>query len=155
MKNEELYNKSVDILVNAYMNDTLQHHNCYACAVGNIISASLGINIIKNKHTHCLQDLFWEGYNPYGTKGSKFPQWYSAIINRSSSINKEEVEREVNSTGYSFEELVRIERAFERASQEEDFMFNSLMAVIDVLDIIHENTDVEVTKVSKSKFVKA
>lgn len=42
MKRPELYQKTVDILVKAYFDDTLQHGNCYACAVGNIIAGNCG-----------------------------------------------------------------------------------------------------------------
>src|SRR5687768_1919011 len=41
MKNPELYNRTVDILVDAYFKDALVSDDCTACACGNIISANL------------------------------------------------------------------------------------------------------------------
>ncbi len=52
---------------------------------------------------------------------------------------------------------ISIEHAFEYApkgNSEDDYMFNGLMAVVDALDIIHENTDINITKEIKQKFVK-
>jgi hypothetical protein len=144
MKKEELYNKTVDILVQAYLNDTLQHENCYACAVGNIIAANLNLNIIQDGDIK-----MWEGYG----SAKKQVNWFNGLRGYSYS-SKEEFEREVESTGYSVLELDRIERAFEGASCYGDRMFNGLMAVIDVLDKIHENQDTLVTAAQKERFKK-
>jgi hypothetical protein len=36
------FNHTVNVLVKAYLNDTLRHNNCYACAVGNMIASANG-----------------------------------------------------------------------------------------------------------------
>ena len=43
------FSNTVDILVKAYLNDTLRHCNCYACAVGNIISSAMGYRFVQTK----------------------------------------------------------------------------------------------------------
>jgi hypothetical protein len=35
------FSNTIDILVKAYLNDTLQHESCSACAVGNLVSHSM------------------------------------------------------------------------------------------------------------------
>ena len=117
MKRPELYKKTVDILFNAYFNDMLRHGFCGACAVGNIIKANVGI----------VSD-----------------NWYYVIeekrSGRSSQIADPEIARtEINSTGYTINELAKIEAAFEGApGWKEDYMFNGLVAVLEVLKEIHE-----------------
>ncbi len=59
MKNKSLYDKTVSILVDAYMNDTLQHGNCFACAVGNIVAANCDVKTFtfswsKHRRRSCM-----------------------------------------------------------------------------------------------------
>lgn len=64
---------------------------------------------------------------------------------------------QIDSTGYLWPQLAKIEYAFETADRDEsieDYMFNGLMAVISVLDIIHENHDEEITTHSRERFSK-
>jgi hypothetical protein len=150
MKNEQLYNKTVDILVQAYFNDTLEHGNCYACAVGNIIAANKGYTYVPCIDT-TMQKIVWDV-----TKGSygnpNYGSWYDAVTYE---IDKHQNNHECNSTGYSIYDLRDIEKAFEKCYKgitEQDYIFNGLMAVIDVLDKIHENTDTAVTSSSKQRF---
>lgn len=147
MKNESLYNKTLSILIDSYFNHTLEHNNCFACAVGNIIASSCGIKLTKPgmiwaKNVPHWDSVFMTGY------GSQFmyPENYSG-----------EAKRQIDSTGYTVQELAKIEFAFETAKKgknEEDWMFNGLMAVVEVLDDIHENNDMQVTETSKRKFQK-
>lgn len=94
------------------MNDTLDHCDCTACAVGNLIRASMG--------TRCIS-------------------WFTTLsLYRHEGIAEPgQGARQMASTGYSIEQLDGIERAFECSSQEGDWMFNGLMAVVDVLAEIH------------------
>lgn len=163
MTNESLYNKTVDILVQAYFNDTLEHCNCYACAVGNIVAATNNISFINIVDTPTPEFgrtiypgaglLYWDKDNGFRDNltaclPSEFPE---TKINEISG-------RHLKNTGYSLGQLRKIEIAFEGAPTgkcAEDYMFNGLMAVIEALDEIHENTDSDITKSSKGKFVKA
>jgi len=141
-KNIELYKKTEQILFNAYFNGTLQHANCAACAVGNIIANNMGIKIIPDTSF----GLSWEGYNPDEISAwarlLTFDKWSNTAV------------KMIESTGYTQNELTRIEYAFEgvryknwyKPNNIEDNMFNGLVAVLDVLKGIHELDSVEPEK---------
>lgn len=143
MKNEALYHKTVDILVEAYFQNSLEHNNCAACAVGNIIAANMGY-----EYHHNGNQLYW-----FGKSVSEAHAWYEILF--SSKLNTEGL-KQIASTGYSMKEIIAIEEAFENQYSSSDDadkrMFNGLMAVIDVLDVIHE-VDNETTISSKNKFI--
>ena len=135
------FEHSVDVLVKAYLNDTLEHMECHACAVGNLVADALNVKIMKDKYG-CI----WEV--------GKMPYWYDVIglgsVNHGHR-NILKAQREADATGYSLEELAKIEHAFENASDpngsrdgfDELWMFNGLLAVVDVLAEIH-NVDLSV-----------
>lgn len=138
MKNKELFTKTVNILVDAYFKNTLKHGDCAACAVGNIIRGN-GMQL-------CMRGDDIEKYY------TKSVQWLRHIKN---TIRKDEEPQEcdveialeqINITGYSIEELNIIEKAFENPEifyDGNDYMFNGLMAVVDVLIEIHEGNETE------------
>jgi hypothetical protein len=79
--------------------------------------------------------------------------WVWPILNIEEYID--EAKFEIDSTGYSVKDLAKIEFAFETAQKgntEDDWMFNGLMAVIDVLAEIH-NIDLITVKEAKELFV--
>ena len=132
MRNKKLFDETVAILVKAYMNETLEHGEPCACAVGNLIAAR-GI------------EPSWGWYN-YVRRYSK------------TSLGT----KEVNCTGYSAEEVRYIERAFEgrdiytqdlRDFSDDPDGYKGLMAVVDVLIEIHEGTEEE-AKQAKELFIK-
>lgn len=151
MIKEALYNKTVGILVDAYFNDTLRHGSCSACAVGNIVAANLEIKVF-----------------PKGGWSRSLPYWsdvhiidsltHEQIFFEDGHLYRKEGIEQIKTTGYTPEQTAQIEYAFETASQgnsKEDWMFNGLMAVIEVLDKIHENTDEAITTQTKQRFNKA
>lgn len=149
MKNKDLYKRTVDILVQAYFNDTLIHGNCCACAVGNLIAANNGFTFIKKYFFE------WRETNP---------EWPSIHLFReckqiADPINYDQKKgmEQLLSTGYTIIETAAIEYSFEKATgnTKDERMFNGLMAVIEVLDKIHENTDTEITAESKQRFAKS
>jgi hypothetical protein len=146
MKSEQLYNKTVGILVDAYMNDTLKHGMCTHCAVGNIICG----NMYDGNMTE-----WWKNYSMNNGWANVFQNGVPVNLSR----YKGEPKKQIDSTGYSVYELAAIESAFELANTTKEYndenMFNGLMAVIDVLDKIHENTDSVVTVATKSRFAKS
>ncbi len=163
MKNEALYRKTVDILVDAYFKDTLEHGNCYACAVGNMIAGNCGFEFLNS------DTVGWQAFpNIYTGRGKMF--WNNSNKIKDNPVmylteNREEkltraAEILIKKTGYSFDELFRIENAFEKQDKmdsfdcKDEYMFNGLMAVINVLDEIHENKDEQVTQTQKSRFNK-
>ena len=157
MLRPELYHKTVDILVQAYFNDTLESWNCSACAVGNLVAANMGYELKKPANG----GLRW--YNQVGELIHS--SW--SLVHSLSSFGQEirpmnyggKAKAEIDSTGYSYTETASIELAFENGYEvgeaDDERMFNGLMAVIEVLDQIHENTDTDVTTASKQKFQRA
>lgn len=140
MKNKELFTKTVNILVDAYFKNTLQHGSCAACAVGNIIACNMGLKI--------SEDLcFWE------KKGKTiYSDWDNVFVTtrEGQEINPKEyfgeAKKQIDSTGYTWQELAKVEFAFETADEgnsEDDYMFNGLMSVCDVLIEIHEGNEAE------------
>jgi hypothetical protein len=161
------FNHSVNVLVQAYLNNTLQHGNCYACAVGNIIADGLGTKCIVKKDS--FKGIVWDNGEPYPGQGHfNTPNGWGALFNTDNYnggpkrqvfdrryINDKNVNRQISSTGYSWEELARIEYAFESVDKrKKDKMFNGLMAVVDVLADIH-GIDLQIKEEAKALFVKA
>lgn len=163
MKNKELYDKTIGILVDAYFNDTLKNGNCYACAVGNLVASNNGYELIIVN-----ESAAW--CNKAGRVVS--PKWDKVICSRIESVfgfvtsvkqvvdldNYQGVARkQIESTGYGVVDFGKIEIAFEKGYNKNfvrDRMYSGLMAVVDALNIIHGNTDVALTSQSKQKFNK-
>src|ERR1044071_10512412 len=100
----ERFNKTVDILVKAYLNDTLAHKTCTACAVGNIIAHYLGTTPMpdkSNKYTGFSNSMFSNGQSEC---------WFDMCGSNDKMVMEG---HQVNLTGYSAEELGRVEYAFE------------------------------------------
>ena len=153
MKNIELYNKSVNTLLDAYNSGTLSHGNCHACAVGNIIAASRGITIT---------DYTWD------VPKSKEPKWtkvFSTVDKKYRDLYEIRTEKhhtqrldmskyenkakeQIDSTGYTVKELADIEFAFESSIGADNTLkfskkgqFIGLCAVLNVLKEIHETKE--------------
>jgi len=135
------FEHSVDILVKAYMNDTLAHGYCPACAVGNLCAAAKNFYVIRSEGI--CSKFEWTSKR---SGGVFIPSWDDVFI----TINGVQritpsayfgiAKEEIDATGYSWQELARIEWAFESADRdysEDEWMFNGLMAVVDVLAEIH------------------
>lgn len=153
------FSNTVDILVKAYLNDTLQHSNCYACAVGNLVADAMGYKYCGSKKK--ARGLTWEGFNGYDGLMSD-DLWVRVFYTRDFSheqvvnISRYDGRRkeQIDTTGYSLEELIKIEHAFETGWKGKDKMFNALLSVVDVLASIH-NVDLSVKESAKQLFVKA
>lgn len=165
MEREALYHKTVNILFDAYFNDTLQHGNCYACAVGNIVAANMGLSFClspKRSVSHENLRLHWKGENNWYAEGllpdrdSKY--WVEAISLGHVSTEKLKggTLEQINATGYSPLDLAKIECAFENAREfgvpTEENMFNGLCAVLEALKEIHHVTDEDLLTSNQSRF---
>ena len=136
------FEKTVDLLVKAYLNDTLQHGNCTACAVGNIIADACGYKYVKLKSKITkITRIRW--------KDNVRPRWFfngAGVVKSDQTI----------ATGYNVDELDKIEMAFESVEwdiDEDKYMFNGLMSVIDALATIH-GIDLKQREEAKLLFVK-
>jgi len=146
MKNKELFEKSIGILVNAYMNDTLVKMNCFGCAVGNLIATNMGIKMIKILPLKYKSDyLAWEGYRNYNDFRENYLTgngmcdkdiWMNAIQWGTADKSKvtPKMQKHIDSTGYTLEELALIEDCFEKS----DDVFEGLMNVVELLCKLHE-----------------
>jgi len=151
------FNHTLNVLVKAYLNDTLQHGRCTACAVGNMICDSLNIETYKTEdgNIHWKNNIFY---------------WDEVVCTRMGNqrIHMDnylgQAKYQIDSTGYSVEEIAKIEFAFEARVKYDDFgqvigdkdiaMFKGLMAVVDVLADIH-GIDLKAKEEAKALFVKA
>jgi len=159
MSNKEKFYSTVNILVRAYLNNTLAHGRCSACAVGNIIADSLGVTIQ-------LPDLDWSEGVPYWNRvfvtakfygphrENRLHEGYGILTQVKVASNyMGEAKFQIDSTGYTWQQLARIENVFETTPLDEaDRMFEGLMRVVDVLTDIHQ-MDLEECKTAKKLFV--
>lgn len=139
----ERFNKAMKALTKGFFNGTLRKGDCAACACGNIVAAALNIELVT---TRDLKTGFLDDW--IDSKTGTF--WYTALIN----LDEEEAdhlyitagEQEIEKTGYTPQEMLLIERAFElnteiplydihNYSDQEimDDQYNGLCAVVEVL----------------------
>lgn len=163
MKNKQLYDKTLSILIDAYMNNTLENAYCTSCAIGNIIAANCGYKLIKDeKATKQRGRLQLNWLMPDGTVRLPLqPEWSifsvyqdTMLIKNDGKINDKwhEAIKQIGSTGYSLSELNRIEFAFETRDDnvdkfsltKDERLIYGLLRVIDMLNEIHENTVIKV-----------
>lgn len=148
MTQREKFFETVGILVEAYMNGVLMHGNCAACAVGNIIAAKLRCKIAP------FENAFGEEFYSWERGGQQLtPVWGLVFITGSDGpVQNPEAyigncKLQIDASGYSWQDLARIEVAFERAAHydgngkllnaPDEAMFDGLMAVTNVLAEIH------------------
>lgn len=125
------FENSVSILVQAFFRGTLEPESCKTCAVAHLIS----------------RDRKYEFYQ-YGKN------WYSALMSDKPDFNHPDIVI----TGYSPEELLKIEGAFMFRNGEwriygDTDVFSRLMCVVDCLADIH-GISLDVKEESKKLFVK-
>ncbi len=142
MKNPELYEKTVNLLLDSYTAGKLFHGRCDACALGNILNT--------------------------GDWAFDFCTFPDTLGLSQKSFKRDEEDtlyfnRLYKGSGYSREELMKIEYAFEssiakdyhlyREVKTKEGQYLGLCAVLDVLKEIHE-TETQESEVSKDKLKK-
>lgn len=152
------FNDSVSILVKAYLNGTLLHGDCRACAVGNMVAHKMGIKIT-------IEEDDYE--NCYASWDVGEASWYNHVfLGKVDAVISRNAMRQYKAIGYTAHQVARIEHAFEDAKvrtygpipnmvkyNDDEWMFNGLMDVVDVLADIH-NIDLSVRENAKALFVK-
>ena len=155
------FENTVNILVKAYLNDTLEHLKCSACAVGNLVAAA--DNTTPRRYPDNKLDGMGLKFDCWNWANNRQVAWYDVFMTTGGTqritpeLYSDEAKRQIDVTGYAWEELARIEYAFETAPKGKDndeWMFNGLMAVVDVLADIHQ-VDLSVKESAKLLFVKA
>lgn len=150
MRNElEKFNDTVSILVKAYLNDELKHEDCSACVVGNLCD---GNTLWKFLFMTCEGEQ-----KPY--LDTCINEMRFIVLTHHNMSEESLIQMAIKvcaSTGYTVDELKRIEYTFEtcnRGNSVEEYMFNGLMAVVDVLAEIH-GIDLTAKEHAKTLFVK-
>lgn len=150
MRDEKLYNQTVDIFLDAYNAGELFHGNCDACAVGNIIKETGGF--VKSADGFARYQSSW--HEIFCTNINNLYRQTQKLLH---DEHNEDAAKEIAQTGYSLDELAKIEYAFETSIfgkfPEGDFVnsylhyvkveekkgqFLGLCAVLRVLAGIHE-----------------
>jgi len=127
MKNKKLFDKTISILVNAYLKGTLKHADNCACAVGNMIAANNNYKVLRAKHYEGLTWITEDGEHIIS-------RWtFDLRIRRLKDIPQ------LKCTGYTILEIDKIERAFEDAF-DDPTGYLGLMNVVDALIEIHQGT---------------
>ena len=144
MNRPELYQKTVDLLLDAYNNNDLEHGDCSACAVGNICKGNTG----------------WTFYF-YTPKNGK--QTKAAAIFADDFRDKEDFEKIFPTIGYTLEELAKIENVFEKSIKKDRVRLTGcdkklgqmigLKAVFKLLKKIH-SAEPQIEEVSKIRLEK-
>lgn len=145
------FNHTINVLIKAYFNGTLRHGKCAYCAVGTIVHAS-GAPPSPNGVIHKYDCSCWKWL--FYTDPDTRTQIFDYTKNR---IHKQIALDTIKPTGYQVDELARIEFAFETAPEgdnADEYMFNGLMAVVDVLAEIH-GIDLTAREETKKLFVKS
>ena len=112
MKNKDLFNRTISILVKAYQKDTLKHGDCEACAVGNLVADALNTrpsferNMFLHNEAAMWQKVFC---SEEPMKQYIRPSMYSG-----------ETKRQIDATGYHWVDLAKIEYAFESVIEDHE-----------------------------------
>tara|TARA_R110001599_G_scaffold89580_4_gene237119 strand:+ start:928 stop:1395 length:468 start_codon:yes stop_codon:yes gene_type:complete len=134
---KEIYQKSVDILLDSYNAGTLFHSNCSACAVGNLIAANNNIELVESTSRFGGQTATWSEGRPIWQL-----VFFTTLEGQEVFMNcyKGSEKTEIDSTGIPLTELMAIEKAFESVSEEENNgQYKGLCAVLDVMkDMVSE-----------------
>ena len=141
---KETYQKSIDILLDAYNKQELFHGICSACAVGNLVKKQGGFKTPDPLTRFCIPS--WPKL--FMTDSNTCQQYPSNMY----WISKEEALAEVAQTNCTVEELAKIEFAFESSvfkktfTSEKEKQYVGLCAVLDVMSIMVEEDIKESSK---------
>lgn len=144
------FERAYNALVDAFFNGTLASGTCTACAVGNIVAACQGGKIRfdgnSDRHTTDINGFSNSGY--VCSTNNSYWGYFMSSLGRGLPIANQLLQTLWETTGYTWEELAMVEKAFEgntkisaicyehfgRDSIEvlED-QYNGLVAAVDVL----------------------
>jgi hypothetical protein len=133
MNRQELFVKSVDILVHALQNGKLENMDSCNCAVGNLIAYRKGKYVFSDKWVNVVDEM----------RIGK--DRYNLLCNSIGKVARQNALKTLATTQYTLEEIEKIEGAFENASVRGNFVERrgydpkeGLLRAIDVLGKIHE-----------------
>lgn len=171
----ERFNNAITALIKGYQTNSLVKSNACACAVGNMIAYNKGYQILKelDDTDGTILDFSWSDKKIYPEfENEILPSWSKVFCTNNGEqtsnviLYRKIAKDEIDSTGYSLIELMKLEFAFEQHTKIsisnlenytiEEFdkdQFNGLMAVVDVLCEIEEIDEFNKNQI-KSLFVK-
>lgn len=135
MKNKKKLEKDVNTLVGAFLAGKMQNGNVCHCAVGTLLQSELNVET-EDQHAfmawyHKLQ--FWRSKNPDKAKRN--------VPDCSGQLAPEvdqKAEAFRNTTGYTWEELNRIEGAFEQKQSLEAGLLDAVAVLSDIHGLSEE-----------------
>jgi len=101
---------AIDIFLDAINNGTLAAGTCTACAVGNLVAAGIGYEIDKDFNSFVKLKNDTLKVKPNAAWMAAFSSSREAII----GYTKEDGLKNIEATDFTLEEILKIERAFER-----------------------------------------
>lgn len=130
------FEKTVSVLISAFVNETLAHETFCGCAVGNILAEANGCKVKNNQYG------FFNWYKGKKIVNTLWRFVFSTVDSVQITFEKHyngEAKKEIDASGYTWRELAKIEFAFETAEGKtaDERMFNGLVAVFSVLAEIH------------------
>lgn len=153
---KDRFDHSVSVLVKAFFEGTLAKGSCAACAVGNLVADVCGYKITENLLDYDQTSPMW--HFVFVT------DMITGIQELSPECYSGEIARQIDSTGYTWQELAKVEKMFElntlinfqyynKYTKQEIMQdqYNGLMAVVDVLAEINE-IDLTTTNQAKELF---
>lgn len=148
MNRETLFHKTITTLNEAYRDGALSHGRCDACAVGNILKtdhwgAIFATDLSDPKVIGCLQSA---------KKGPYYQKRYTSPSQSCEEYDAALGMKAIISSGYTLDELMRIEFAFETCDKSgggKNLQYNGLTAVFEVLADIHQ-VDISIKNLSMS-----
>ena len=135
MTEQAKFDRAVNVLVQAFLNDTLEHGSCTRCAVGNLVGALAypGAHEVTGKNRGAEYALL--------SGELKHADWFNILRNGNApwitSDEKRIGEEQRAALGYSWQQIADIEAAFESTSHNEHAMYDGMMAVVTELSLIH------------------
>jgi len=150
---KQFYN-AVDVLVRAYLTDTLTAGSCESCAVGNLVANSCGYTISRPRNEHGVPDRNGVWIDSSGSRipNNRLGAWFPVLRNNCDSEKDHQAGmNQLHSTGYSARELYDIEAAFENRHNRRyrPDLKDRMMLVIDVLGRIHKISTTEMLKITE------
>lgn len=153
MNEQKKFDRAVKVLVQAYLNDTLEHLSCTRCAVGNLIGAiaypgSKDATGNQKSMNFQLPDgelvvAVWFAHMSYFCN-----DW--PLYEKESKL----AEEQRAAIGYTWHQIRRIEMAFEKTRFDDlgrpnvNAMYDGMMNVVDELSKIH---GVDLTHTAKAR----
>lgn len=154
MNNEKLYQETVDIILDAYNNKQLVHGDQCGCFIGNIVKKRYDVKPYKgNSIEHAWSPDWFEVLYIKKNGNKHFDKHLDEHLSEKEGL------KQIKATGYSIDEIIQLEWAFEKEESEEEKLDNGdisqyqgMKAALKKLAEIHDRDAIEsIEKLDKIK----